>query len=302
MAEASGHKFGQFIGEYCEAAIEPLLREFANRHGLFLDKIGPRPARSGKKVKWIDSYGNSHNLDYVLERGGSPQKIGTPVAFVESAWRRYTKHSRNKAQEIQGSVLPIRDKHRFSAPFMGCVLAGVYTAGALEQLRSVGFKILYFPYDSVIEAFGTVGVNVRFDEETPDNDFDVRMAHWETVSVRRRKRVWAKLLKLNRRNVEDFMAHLDRAVRRQITAVRVTPLHGAAKDCATVDEAISFMDGYDETAPTEPLVKYEVSIRYDNGDKIAGEFQDKATSVEFLQAYQTGNWIPAVENTEDNVE
>jgi hypothetical protein len=156
MAEAAGHKFGQFIGEYCEGAIEPLLKEFADRHGLFLDKAGDRPARSGKKVKWIDSYGNSHNLDYVLERGGTPEKVGTPVAFIESAWRRYTKHSRNKAQEIQGAVLPIRDRHQFSAPFMGCVLAGVYTAGALEQLRSIGFKILYFTYDSVIEAFNTV--------------------------------------------------------------------------------------------------------------------------------------------------
>ena len=31
---------------------------------------------------------------------------------------------------------------------MGCILAGVYTSGALEQLRSVGFKVLYFTYDS----------------------------------------------------------------------------------------------------------------------------------------------------------
>jgi hypothetical protein len=111
MAEAAGHRFGQLIGEYCEKAVEPLLKEFADRHGLFLDKAGDRPARSGKKVKWIDSYGNSHNLDYVLERGGTPEKVGTPVAFIESAWRRYTKHSRNKAQEIQGAILPIRDKH-----------------------------------------------------------------------------------------------------------------------------------------------------------------------------------------------
>jgi hypothetical protein len=302
MAEAAGHKFGQFIGEYCEAAIEPLLQEFADRHGLFLDKVGPRPARSGKKVKWIDSYGNSHNLDYVLERGGSPEEVGTPVAFVESAWRRYTKHSRNKAQEIQGSVLPIRDKHRFSAPFMGCILAGVYTSGALEQLRSVGFRILYFTYDSVVEAFGTVGVDARFDEETLDAEFDTKMAKWKAVPARRRGKVWAKLVELNRRNVDDFMSHLERAVKRQITAVRVTPLHGAAKDCVTVDEAISFVDRYDETAATGPLVKYEVLIRYDNGDKIEAQFQDNATTVEFLQAYQTGNWTPVVESSEDDVE
>src|SRR5579859_4439585 len=78
MAEAAGHKWGQFVGEYCESALEPLLQEFANKHGLFLDKKGPRPARSGKKLRWVDSYGNGHDLDYVLERGGTPNKIGTP--------------------------------------------------------------------------------------------------------------------------------------------------------------------------------------------------------------------------------
>jgi hypothetical protein len=127
VAEAAGHKFGQFIGEYCEALVEPLLQEFAAKHNLFLDKKGTRPARSGKKVRWVDSYGNRHELDYVLERGGAPEKVGTPVAFIESAWRRYTKHSRNKAQEIQGAVLPLAVKHHFSSPMLGCILAGVYT-------------------------------------------------------------------------------------------------------------------------------------------------------------------------------
>ena len=51
MAEAAGHRWGQFVGEYCESAIEPLLQGFADKHGLFLDKKGPRPARSGKKLQ-----------------------------------------------------------------------------------------------------------------------------------------------------------------------------------------------------------------------------------------------------------
>jgi hypothetical protein len=228
--------------------------------------------------------------------------VGTPVAFIEAAWRRYTKHSRNKAQEIQGAVLPIRDKHRFAAPFVGCILAGVYTQGALEQLRSIGFKVLYFTYDSVIEAFKSVGVDARFDEATPDADFGAKMRKWAAVTAKRRVKVWEKLLELNRRNVDEFMTHMERAVRRQITAVRIIPLHGAAKDCVTVDDAISFVDGYDETAPTGPLVRYEVLIRYDTGDTIEGQFQDKATTVEFLQAYQTGNWTPAIEAHDEDVE
>jgi hypothetical protein len=302
MAEAAGHKWGQFVGEYCESALEPLLKVFADKHGLYLDKKGPRPARSGKKLRWVDSYGNGHDLDYVLERGGTPQKIGTPIAFIESAWRRYTKHSKNKAQEIQGAVLPIAEKHRFCAPLLGCILAGDYTANALNQLRSIGFKVLYLSYGSVVEAFVTVGIDARYDEATPDKDHQAKMQKWASIPKAAQDGVWTKLMELNHRNLAEFMLHLERAVVRQINAVRVIPLHGSAKDCVNVTEAITYVENYDEAAPTGPLVKYEVIIRYDNGDKIEGQFQDRATTVEFLSAYQSGNWTPAPEALADDVE
>ena len=54
--------------------------------------------------------------DYVLERGGTDTVRGLPAAFIETAWRRYTKHSRNKAQEIQGAVLALAHAKRLPAP------------------------------------------------------------------------------------------------------------------------------------------------------------------------------------------
>ncbi|AMV26480.1 hypothetical protein VT84_18925 [Gemmata sp. SH-PL17] len=302
MAEAAGHKWGQFVGEYCESAIEPQLQAFADKHGLFLDKKDPRPARSGKKLRWVDTFGNGHDLDYVLERGGTPEKIGTPIAFIESAWRRYTKHSKNKAQEIQGAILPIAEKHRFSAPLLGCVLAGDYTPNALAQLRSTGFKVLYLTYDSIVEAFATVGIDARYDEATPDKDHEAKMLKWASVSATGQTGVWKKLMELNQRGLEEFMLHLERAIVRQINAIRVIPLHGSAKDCVSVASAIAYVEKYDEAAPTGPLVKYEVTIRYDNGDKIEGQFQDRATTIEFLTAYQSGNWTPAAKDLEADVE
>ena len=143
MAKALGHSWGQKLGEVLEAGVVSLLENFAKKHELYLDKTGKRPARPGKRVRWKDVYGNTHSLDCVLERGGSPSKIGAPVAFIETAWRGYTKHSRNKAQEIQGAILPLVSTHRNSAPFMGAILAGVFTEGALQQLKSLGFVVLY---------------------------------------------------------------------------------------------------------------------------------------------------------------
>lgn len=296
MAEAAGHKFGQAIGDYCEAAIGPLLADFAKKHGLYLDKKGVRPARKGKKLRWVDKYGSHHDLDFVLERGGTARKIGTPVAFIESAWRRYTKHSRNKAQEIQGALLPIRELHQFSKPFLGCVLVGEYTPPAIGQLENLGFHVLYFQYDTVIQAFKVVGVDVSYDEKTPDDVIRGKHRDWEAVSDKRKLLVWEKLVELNAsgdRGVRGFMESLEKAVARQIVAVRVTPLHGVDTDFVTIQQAVEFVVAYDEFRESGPLVRYEIQIRYNNGDKINAEFQEKGTTIDFLKAYLSGNWTPA---------
>ncbi len=101
MANSPSHRFGQTIGDLLEEIMAPQLQAFCDKRGLYLDKKGTRgQARAGTKVSWIDKYGNSHDLDFVIEKGGTENIRGRPLAFIEAAWRRYTKHSRNKAQEI----------------------------------------------------------------------------------------------------------------------------------------------------------------------------------------------------------
>lgn len=71
MAESLAHKWGQVIGDLIEESIGKVLQEVADQNGLYLDYKKDRPARPGKNVSWQDRYGNSHDLDYVLERGGT---------------------------------------------------------------------------------------------------------------------------------------------------------------------------------------------------------------------------------------
>ena len=86
MATSPSHRWGQIIGqEFLEVAIEPLMRDVAAEHGLYLDQKGPRAARKGNKISRVDLYGNTHDLDFVLERNGSDARIGSPVAFIETA-------------------------------------------------------------------------------------------------------------------------------------------------------------------------------------------------------------------------
>jgi hypothetical protein len=107
MATSPSHTLGEFIGSFFEDLMKKPISEFATTENLYFDSAGVRKARPGKKVTWTDVHGSRHDLDFVLEQGGTDAVIGNPVAFIELAWRRYTKHSKNKVQEIEGAVNPI---------------------------------------------------------------------------------------------------------------------------------------------------------------------------------------------------
>lgn len=283
MAESPAHKFGQIIGDLLELALEPKLQKFARKHNLYLDKKGERKARSGKKVSWTDANNNKHDLDFVLERGGTENKIGIPIAFIESAWRRYTKHSRNKAQEIQSAVLPLATKYKSSSPFVGVVLAGVFTEGALNQLKSHGFGVLYFPYESVVKAFAKFGINAAFDEKTAETDFRKKIETWSKLP--NKEDVAKELLKLNKKSVDEFLSSLSGTVSRFIERIIILPLHGQEKISSNVTEAIIFLKKYSEDKPKLPLSKYEIIIKYNTGDRIEASFKDKKDSIKFLESY-----------------
>jgi len=285
MAESFAHKFGQTIGDMLQAAMEPVLADFAGSHRLYLDKKGPRPARKELKVTWTDRLGNRHDLDFVLERGGTPDKIGIPVAFIEAAWRRYTKHSRNKAQEIQGAIAPLCETYRQYRPFAGTILGGEFTEGSLRQLRSHGFVVAYFPYKTIVEAFGSVGIKASSDESTSEKEFSRKVAHWTKLPGSKRSKVGAKLRKLNNREIAEFVEALRRVVTRTVQCVRVLPLHGEMVESTTIQDAINFIGTYREDRASPTLVRYEIQIIYLNGDKVSAEFKVKADAIDFLAGY-----------------
>lgn len=178
MAQSPAHRLGQIIGGQLELAVRQPLEEIAKEFDLYLDYKHPRRARNGrKKVSWKDSQGNTHDLDYVLEEGGSEKMLGRPRAFIETAWRRYTKHSRNKAQEIQGAITPLAKTYQNSHPFLGAVLAGVFTEGSLTQFRSHDFTLAYCPYETILQAFATGGLIFRPMKTPPNWNCSIK---WQT--------------------------------------------------------------------------------------------------------------------------
>lgn len=284
MAKSPAHRFGQIIGDVLEAAVEPVLREFAEQHGLYLDRKGRRPARTGTKVTWQDEFGNKHDLDFVLESGGTDTAVGRPVAFIETAWRRYTKHSRNKAQEIQAAVGPLVARYRRLAPLYGVVLAGEWTDGAMTQLRSHGFAVVHFPYAQVVSAFATAGVDAQFDENTPDADIAPKVARWASISKSQRVEVATALVESGANQLAGFLAMLTEAATRQIVSVRILALHGVPLEWGTVGEALGWIESYDESKPTGGLNRYEAAIRYSNGSELTAT-GSRTHVIAFLQTH-----------------
>ena len=284
MAESPAHKFGQIIGNLVESAIRPQLAEFCVRHALYLDfQNRERPARAGRKVAWEDSYGNVHDLDFVIERDGSDHVIGRPVAFIEVAWRRYTKHSRNKAQEIQGAILPLSERYKWNNPFLGAVLAGIFTEGSLSQLRSQGFHVLYFPYETLVAAFESQTIDIRFNETTPDSAFRVTADSLQRQSDQVIDQIREHLLQSNIQQVNDFFAALDHRLGRHIARVLVLPLYGRINEFATIEDAIRFLDGHAIYEGSGEFRKYEIQVEFSNGDRVQAFLDSKQRVHEFLE-------------------
>jgi len=261
------------IGGLLESVVQPPLAQFCERQSLYLDyQSKKRPVRRGRKVSWEDSYGNRHDLDFVIERGGSDDKYGHPVAFIEVAWRRYTKHSRNKAQEIQGAILPLAERYRWNNPFLGVVLAGEFTLGSLEQLRSLGFQVLYFPYATLVAAFASEGIDIRFDEATSDEEFR-RVAHQIIdASDDVKQRIKEHLVQTNAAQIAEFFAALVARFGRTIQRVLIIPLYGRINEFASIESALKFLDAHPIYEGSGEFQKYEVLVEFTTGDKIDAFF------------------------------
>jgi hypothetical protein len=165
---SAGHKLGQFIGDWFEGYfVLPLMNEVAKKLSLFADnRFVARTAR-GEKILWKDDNGNSVDYDFVLELEGSESKLGIPVAFIECFWRRGARHSKDKARDDSGKLMPMRSAYP-TARFLGIVGAGDFTEPSRELIRSRDIDLFYVTKDKIIQAFLSNGLIVDYPDTSPE--------------------------------------------------------------------------------------------------------------------------------------
>ena len=205
-----------------------------------------------------------------------------PRAFIEVAWRRYTRHSKNKAQEIQGAITPLAETYRNSQPFLGVALAGEFTEPSLEQFRSYHFNLIHCSYSTVIKAFASEGVDVSSDEDTSDAILQGKVDALEQLSPSQLERVTTRIRKDHSEQFKSFFDSLRNSLRRSIEYVVVLALSGTPYCFTTIQDAVYYISNHDPSTPSSAFVKYELNIRYSNGDEIRCTFHDKDKAIEFL--------------------
>lgn len=286
MAQSPGHRIGQIIGDALEYSVAPLLDEIAREYGLYLDVKGERPARRPRKLMtWVDSAGNKHNLDFVLEHGGTPHQVGAPVAFIEVAWRRYTKHSVNKAGEITNALIPLRQTFPHTRPFTGAVVAGDWTQGGLTHMTSQGVAVLYVPRAAVVAAFAKFGIDVDFHEATPEDYLAEQVAAWDALTDAQINDLIAELTWMEPERYAEFRDRIVNHLTRRVERVLVLPLFGSTLAFDTTEEAIAALANIDQVVPDPALLRIEIQIRYSNGDRIEANFEAASDAIDFLYTH-----------------
>lgn len=286
MAKSPAHKLGQLIGNYIEKYFENELTSICTERDLYLDVVGsPRKARSGKKVTLEDVYGSKHDLDFVIERNGTDEQLGIPVALIECAWRRYTRHSKNKAQEIQGALLPVAEKYEHHKPFLGAVIAGDFTAPSVKQLNGCGFETVYFEAKEIFDSFQEAGFNIFYDEDTSDEDATRMIGVFQSLTQTQKQDVFEKIVAKTEGEVSRFKQNLEESLDRQVNLIVVAPMFGATRNFQTIDDALEYLnsDNLTDVPDDVEFMKIYVQMVYNNGDRIEGNFNSSVNARRFLR-------------------
>jgi hypothetical protein len=92
---------------------------------------------------------------------------------------------------------------------------------------------------------------------------------------------------LEEKHVQAFEEAMHASFSRGIEGVTFIALRGKTFHAVTIKEAINLLTQYQEGSnDSVPFVRYEIEVRYNNGDKVHASFQGKGDALQFLALFQ----------------
>lgn len=288
MANSPSHRLGELIGDFFETSIVKYLIPIIEEKRYYLDYKHPRKARNNaKEVTGIDSEGNKHKLDIVIEANGSEDKLGTPKAFIEMAWRRYTKHSKAKVQEISGAILPLVKTYKQNCPFYAAVLSGEFTKNSITQLESQGFYVIHFPYESMCELYkDAVEIDIAWEEKTPDEYIEKIAHNICTLTKAQLNKLQKAFYEKNEEKLKALANAVKEALDQTVEKIIVIPIHGNRQVLLSIDDAVKYIRDYDVFNSKVPILRYEIILQYTSGDEYTMKCNSKHKAIQFLNQYK----------------
>ena len=279
---SAGHKLGQLVGDWIEEYfVLPLLAKVAERLELYLDhRFKNRPAR-GEKILWRDEEGNDVAYDFVMELGGGDNKIGLPVGFFESFWRRGKRHSKDKARDDSGKLAPMRETYP-TARFLGIIATGDFTRPARTLVQSHNIDLFYIPKAKIVAAFQQVGLQVDYPDTMLELDKAVLADSFERGVTETVKREAAtRLIDLvSTAVIEGYADRVRAALRALPQEIRfIARKDSAPRVFETTAEATAFLE-HPEFEFSDPTESYVYQVTFSDGT----EFQRAVPSLEALRA------------------
>lgn len=68
--------------------------------------------------------------------------------------------------------------------------------------------------------------------------------------------------------------------------ILVLTLSGISRQFRSVEDAVGFVSEHDQSIPASDFVRYELNIRYSNGNEVKGTFREKHEAIEFLRSFE----------------
>lgn len=275
------------VGVLLERLFAHDLIALSERHGYYCDRRGLRPKVRGraKKVTWTDADGNAHDLDFVIERDGSVDHRGLPVAFIETAWRRYTRHSRAKTGEIEGALLHLRQTYP-TCRFLGVILAGAYSLGGKTQLTSHEIAVLHIPFEALATAFRQRGVDLSYPEKASAEEKQAVIAQWEQLRPEDLANIEARIRTEIASEYAAFQSLLEQRLQRSVRLIRIVPTFGREFTFPSVQAAIVSLDDFREERQTDlRFIRFDVKVEFSDDDEIEGKFHTKEEALRFISLF-----------------
>jgi len=296
---SSGHKLGQLVGDWFERYFAlPLIQGVAKQLNLFADNRYVERIARGEKLYWPDGDGNQVDYDFVLELGGSPERLGIPVAFFESFWRRGARHSKDKARDDTGKLLPMREFHP-TARFLGIVAAGTFTGPASELVSSRKVDLFYVPKGKVVDAFSRHGLVMDYDDRAPEPEKARLAAAFDAGLTDRVKPEVASTLTelIGHETVRSYAYRVRSALGALPQEVRFSAIHRSEPVVfRSLSDAAEFLAHDPSFAMSNPSESFAYEITYSDGS----EFSRECESIQGLKKLH-GQMVALAEHMEQQV-